>query len=165
MQGIARQKGTSGMSKPSFPSETPWLLRFQQGNWKGENPTASPPFFISQAHHLKSRGAINTGRFKDRKKLGFPAPNFPQNQLCSQFKGLHWAAPNYSSHLTRRGPPPERILLESSRYLSSPFSRSTPALPISICQNPIYLWKLSSNHCSPWIHPWSPQQEAGAHLL
>ena len=101
----------------SLPPESLWLLWLQtvevswlyqkQLMWKGKNSTASPLDFHEPSSSTEMQRTIPTGTFKDRKETRASVSQTSSEKLCSLFKGLHWAAPHYSSHLIPKDSLPE----------------------------------------------------------
>ena len=109
---------TQALRTGSLPSGTLWLLRLltvevsrvyqRPWRWKGENPTASSLLFHEPSPSTEKQRSNSYRKVQGQKrKLGLPCPNFSRTKLCSLFKGLHWAAPHYSSHLTPKDSLPE----------------------------------------------------------
>lgn len=97
----------------SLPWESLWLLWLptvevsrvyqKQLMWKGKTNSKPPRFSWTELINWNAKN----NSYKDRKETRASMSQTSSEKLCSLFKGLHWAAPHYSSHLIPKDSLPE----------------------------------------------------------
>lgn len=89
---------------PLTPDSGSFSSLSKAANVEGQEFNSKPPRFSWT--ELINWNAKNNS-YKDRKETRASMSQTSSEKLCSLFKGLHWAAPHYSSHLIPKDSLPE----------------------------------------------------------